>query len=55
MLHYLSGKVEAEIFLSDHFCAQTEKLAQLKMEIENMLKTDQIFGAISLHRCGAPK
>ena len=55
MLHYLSGKVEAEIFLSDDFCAQTEKLARLKLEIENMLKADQIFSAVSLHRCAAPK
>ena len=55
MLHYLSGKVEAEIFLSDHFCAQTEKLAALKKEIESMLKDDEVFNAISLHQCNAHK
>ena len=55
VLHYLSGQVEAEIFLPHAFCIQPDKLKALKTAVADFLEQDQRFRAIHLHRCGAPQ
>ena len=54
ILHYLSGEVEAEIFLPHAFCIQPEKLKALKAAAEKLLDEDSLFRAIRLHKCDAP-
>lgn len=54
ILHYLGGKVEAEVFLSAEFNIHPDKLKELKTAIENMLSDDPHFSAIHLHRHHAP-
>ena len=54
ILHYLSGEVEAEIFLPHEFCLQPDKLHLLKVEIKRFLAQDQYFRTIHLHRLDAP-
>lgn len=55
VLHYLSGQVEAEIFLPHAFCIQPEKLKALKTAAEKLLDEDTLFRAIHLHKCDAPE
>lgn len=53
-LHYLDGKVEAEIFLPPEFNTHPDKLKALKSTIDEMLIADPYFRAIHLHRHHAP-
>lgn len=53
-LHYLGGKVEAEIFLPAEFNAHPEKIKALKSVIEETLSGDPYFNAIHLHHHYAP-
>jgi cation diffusion facilitator family transporter len=55
ILHYLSGQVEAEIFLPHAFCIQPDKLNALKAAAEKLLEEDRLFRAIHLHKCDAPE
>ena len=54
VLHYLEGKVEAEIFLSPEFCADQDIVRGLKSRISEVLVSDEYFSVIQLHRCDAP-
>lgn len=54
VLHYLSGQVEAEIFLPHAFCTQPDKLKALKSAVAQFLDRDQRFRAIHLHKYDAP-
>lgn len=53
-LHYLGGKVEAEIFLPAEFNTHPEKIKALKSVIEETLSSDPYFNAIHLHHHCAP-
>lgn len=55
VLHYLEGRVEAEIFLSPEFCADQDIIRGLKAKISEVLVSDEFFSAIQLHRFDAPK
>lgn len=50
VLHYLDGRVEAELYLSDHFWDQTEQVEHLQQCLSTFLQKDIIFSAIRLHR-----
>jgi cation diffusion facilitator family transporter len=54
VLHYLGGKVEAEIFLTAEFNIHPEKLNVLKSSIDEMLVHDPYFRTLHLHRHSAP-
>ena len=49
VLHYLNGRVEAEIFLPHSFWSQTERVAELQNQLNRFLQNDTIFGAVRLH------
>lgn len=49
-LHYLDGRVEAEIFLPTEFNLHPEKMKALNSVIDEMLANDPYFSAIHLHR-----
>lgn len=53
-LHYLAGKVEAEIFLSRECSADLQRLERLYRAAEEASVNDKYFFAIHLHRLGAP-
>lgn len=53
VLHYLDGKIEAEIFLSGAEAGE-EELARLRTRIAAALRDDPYFRAVHLHRSGAP-
>ena len=50
ILHYLDGQVEAELYLSDEFWRQDEQVTRLKDQLNLMLQTDPLFGAVRLHQ-----
>lgn len=54
VLHYLEGRIEAEIFLSQEFFSGNERLGMLKTEIAKMVQDDNYFRAVHLHRSEAP-
>jgi len=54
VLHYLGGKVEAEVFLPDAFFAGRDQVNALKTEIASALADDPYFSAVHLHRQHAP-
>lgn len=49
-LHYLDGRIEAELYLSDDFWEQAEKVAQLQRQLTQFLKNDRLFRIIRLHQ-----
>lgn len=49
VLHYLNGRVEADIFLPHSFCNQVEDLARLQNQLDQFLQSDTRFGAVRLH------
>lgn len=54
VLHYLDGKVEAELFLSPAFWAEPGELQGLQAQIDEMVAGDEVFRAVHIHRVGAP-
>jgi len=50
VLHYLEGKVEAEIFLPEAFFASREEVAALKTGLSHALADDPYFRSVHLHR-----
>ncbi len=50
VLHYLNGRVEAELFLPDDFWRQPESVLRLRDELGVFLQADTIFAAVRLHR-----
>jgi len=50
VLHYLGGKVDAEILLSDSFSRQPEAVAALKAKLEKVLTDDILFRSVELRR-----
>lgn len=53
VLHYLEGKVEAEVFLDAGFCVQSDRLKALQDKIDDLMAESPYFRNISLHRPGA--
>jgi cation diffusion facilitator family transporter len=50
VLHYLDGRVEAELFLPDHFWNQATQVSRLQDRLNAFLQTDSVFSVIRLHR-----
>jgi hypothetical protein len=50
VLHYLGGKVDAEILLPESSAQQAEKTAELKAEIGRIVAEDGIFRSIELRK-----
>lgn len=50
VLHYLEGRVEAELYLPDSFWNQAEQVARLQQALQQFLSGDKIFSAIRLHK-----
>ena len=50
VLHYLDGRVEAELFLPDSFWNQNEQVARLQQRLQQFLPSDKVFSAIRLHK-----
>jgi len=50
VLHYLGGKVDAEILLPESSAQQTEKTAELKAEIARIVAEDGVFRTIELRK-----
>ena len=50
VLHYLDGRVEAELYLSDRFWDQTEQVSHLQQRLMSFLQQDIVFSVIRLHR-----
>jgi cation diffusion facilitator family transporter len=53
VLHYLNGKVEAEIHLDRSFCSDPARLARLQRKIDALLRDDPFFRSIILCRLDA--
>jgi cation diffusion facilitator family transporter len=53
VLHYLNGRVEAELFLPDSFWSQPMKVSQLQNRLTLFLQNDSTFSAICMHKIGA--
>jgi hypothetical protein len=51
VLHYLGGKVDAEIVLPDAFFHQADAVADLRSELERALVDDGYFRSIKLLSC----
>jgi len=50
VLHYLNGRVEAELFLPDSFWRQPELVLQLRDSLNIFLREDTIFTVVRLHQ-----
>lgn len=55
MLHYLDGKVDAELFLDTAFCQDKDKLNALLHKSNEIALNDEYFRSIQLHFNSAPK
>jgi len=55
VLHYLDGKVDAEIFLDTRFCQDRSKVALLNNKCAELILDDPYFRKIQLHFSDAPK
>ena len=55
VLHYLDGKVEAELFLDAQYSQDKDKIAALSKRCAEMTGDDEYFRDIKLHFNGAPK
>lgn len=55
VLHYLDGKVDAELFLDSSYCQDKSKLAALSHKCADITLDDEYFRSIQLHFSGAPK
>lgn len=55
VLHYLDGKVDAELFLDTQFCQSTDKVVLLSSQCAALILDDPYFRYIQLHYTSAPK
>ena len=55
VLHYLDGKVEAELFLDVTYCQDKNKISALLRKCADITADDQFFRSIQLHYSDAPK
>ena len=55
VLHYLDGKVEAELFLDTVFCQDKDKVLVLAQKCADIALKDKYFRHIQLHFTDAPK
>lgn len=50
VLHYLGGKVEAELFMPEAFCLQADEIARLHAAIGQLLLKDPLFRSVRLEK-----
>ncbi len=50
VLHYLDGKVEAELFMPEAFCAQPAQMARLREELNQFVRDDPLFRSVRLEK-----
>ena len=50
VLHYLGGKVEAELFMPEAFCLQADEMARLRAAIGQLLLKDPLFRSVRLEK-----
>lgn len=55
VLHYLDGKIDAELFLDTSYCQDTGKVAALLKKCAAITLDDEYFRTIQLHYSDAPK
>lgn len=55
LLHYLDGKIDAELFLDASYCQDKHKLMMLLRQCDEICLNDQFFRNIQLHINSAPK
>jgi cation diffusion facilitator family transporter len=55
VLHYLDGKIEAELFLDAAYCQDKHKISTLLQKCADITVDDQYFRSIQLHYSDAPK
>lgn len=50
VLHYLDGKVEAELFMPEAFCAQPAQMARLRTGLDQFVRDDPLFRSVRLEK-----
>jgi cation diffusion facilitator family transporter len=55
VLHYLDGKVDAELFLDTRYCEDKSKVTALLRKCADITSADEYFRSIQLHYSDAPK
>lgn len=55
VLHYLDGKVDAELFIDAKYCQDTSKVSSLLRKCSEITADDEYFRNIQLHLSDAPK
>lgn len=50
VLHYLGGKVEAELFMPEAFCAQPAQMARLRAGLDQFVRDDPLFRSVRLEK-----
>jgi cation diffusion facilitator family transporter len=55
VLHYLDGKVDAELFLDTRYCEDKSKVTALLRKCADITDADEYFRNIQLHYSDAPK
>jgi hypothetical protein len=55
VLHYLDGKVDAELFLDTDYCQEKNKITALLHKCADITLDDEYFRSIQLHYSDAPK
>jgi cation diffusion facilitator family transporter len=55
VLHYLDGKVDAELFMDNRHCQDQDKISALTIKCAEITLDDEYFRNIQLHFSGAPK
>ena len=55
LLHYLDGKVDAELFFDASYCQDKNKLSALSRQCAEITQNDEYFRSIQLHFSDAPK
>lgn len=55
VLHYLDGKIDAELFLENKYCDDARKLESLLTQCTLITRDDQYFRTVLVHLSNAPK
>jgi len=55
VLHYLDGKIEAELFLDTVYCQDKDKVTALMKKCSDIALKDKYFRNIKLHFTDAPR